>query len=398
MRIVKKGFTLLYSILFATFILFGASITLVGAILPRIFSDFGWSYVEAGTVLAAGAVGSFVATFLAGRFLHILGIRFLLLLGVILEILCLAFFGSSPSLLASLLLYAGVGFGQGCLEVGVNWSVVRMSPDGEGRAMNLVHGAFSIGAVAGPVLAAAILASGLAWNLAFKFVALVYVLIFIAATVLPLGILGRENSSSASRLRGLAARPAWWMGFLLLFLYVGAEMGISNWSAEFFVKTFGSGIEVGAMTVSLFWSGLVAGRLGFPLLLPRARTDRLIIVLATGFAVSMGLILAAGALGRPALPLGLAAIALAGLGASCVYPSGVTLVGAAFPEGQASALGFASTGGGIGAFVFPFAMSAISGRSGLIAGFAFFAGLAILTAAAAVGLSATSREHHRGRH
>jgi len=219
----------------------------------------------------------------------------------------------------------------------------------------------------------------------------VYGLILIALISLPLGRLGREEGGEGAKLRGLAANPAWWLGFLLLFLYVGAELGISNWSAEFFVRVFGSSVELGALTVSLFWFGLVAGRLGFPLLLPHAKAERLLVALAVFFAVSVGLMLAAGVAGRAALPLGLVAVALAGLGASCIYPSGITLVGAAFPAGQSTAIGFAATGGGIGAFVFPFAMSAISGGVGLVAGFAFYAGLTILTAAAAMGLVAATR-------
>ncbi|HUX37197.1 MAG TPA: MFS transporter, partial [Rectinemataceae bacterium] len=246
MPIVKNGFGLLYAMLFAVFILFGASATVVGAILPRIFSDFGWSYIQAGTVLAGGAVGGFVATFLAGRFLHRLGIRSLLLLGVGLEVIGLAFFGSSASFPFNLGLYVVAGLGQGCLEVGINWSVVRMSPKNDGRAMNLVHGAFSIGAVAGPLLTTALLASSLPWSLSFRLVAAVYALIFIAMLALPFGRLGREEVASSSRLGGFAARPAFWLGFALMFLYVGAELGISNWSAEFFVKVFGSGVEVGA--------------------------------------------------------------------------------------------------------------------------------------------------------
>lgn len=393
MPIVKKGFGLVYSMLFAIFILFGASMTLVGAILPRIFTDFGWTYVEAGAVLASGAIGLFVATFLGGRFLHLVGIKALLVLGVALQTAGLAFFGSSPSLLFNLLLYAGIGVGQGCVEVGIDWAVVRMSPAKDGRAMNLAHGAFSIGAVIGPLLIALVLAAGLAWSLTFRLVSALYGLILIALILLPLGRLGREKGGEGTKLRGLAANPAWWLGFLLLFFYVGTELGISNWSSEFFVKVFGSSVELGALTVSLFWFGLVAGRLGFPLILPRARTERLLLVLAVLFAVSVGLMLAAGSAGKAALPLGLAAVALAGLGASCVYPSGITLVSVAFPLGQSTAIGFAATGGGLGAFVFPFAMSAISGRAGLVAGFAFYALLAILTAATATGLAAVTRKN-----
>lgn len=391
MPLVKTGFGIIYLVLFSIFALFGATITLVGAILPRIFSDFGWSYVEAGTVLAAGAVGTFVATFFAGRFLHHLGVRLLLILGVVLEIGGLSLFGSNPSVAFNVILYMIIGIGQGCLEVGVNWSVVHMVNPGDGRAMNLVHGAFSIGAVVGPLLTAAVLSSGLGWEITLKLVALVFVPVAIGLFILPLGRLGREERNKAAHFRELAANPALWLGFGLLLLYVGAEMGISNWSAEYFVKTFHSTPEIGALTVSLFWLGLMVGRIGFPFLLPHTRSDRLLVGLSVLFSVSTGALFGAGTAGPVAAPLAFGAVILAGLGASCIYPSGITLVGASFRQGQATALGLASTGGGIGAFAFPYAMSAIAGSAGLLSGFAFYAGLSLLVAAAGAALASVTR-------
>jgi fucose permease len=395
MSIVHKRFTLLYGSLFTVFVLYGASLTLVGAILPRVFIDFKWSYIEAGFVLAGWSIGAFIGAFVAGRLLHILGIRLAMLTGLGLDVAGLLLFGSSTSILPNLLLYVGIGIGQGFLEVSINWAVVRMSQPGDGRAMNLVHGAFSIGAVLGPIVVGAILASGMPWTYAFKGVALLFSLLFLASLFLPFGILGKDAATETRHFQGLTRSPAYWLGFLVLFLYVGAELGISNWSSEFFVKAMGSSVETGALVVSLFWTGLLAGRLGFPLLLPKARTDRLIVVLGLIFAVAAGLILAAGIAGPRAVVLGFAAVALAGLGASCIYPSAMTLVGSAFPETQGPALSFAATGGTLGAFVFPFAMSGIAGTLGLAAGFASYAGIAALSAAASFALAAAVRARAR---
>jgi len=79
-------------------------------------------------------------------------------------------------------------------------------------------------------------------------------------------------------------------------------------------------------------------------------------------------------------------VALAGLGCSICYPEVITLLGKCFPHAQGQAIGFAATGGGIGSFVFPFAMSAISQHWGIRAGFATYAVFAVVTAALAAGL------------
>ena len=73
---------------------------------------------------------------------------------------------------------------------------------------------------------------------------------------------------------------------------------------------------------------------------------------------------------------------LAGLGCSIIYPTVISLVGTSFKESQAQAISFAVAGGGVGLFFFPFAMSWLSQAYGIRLGFASYAVIATLTAAA----------------
>jgi nitrate/nitrite transporter NarK len=70
----------------------------------------------------------------------------------------------------------------------------------------------------------------------------------------------------------------------------------------------------------------------------------------------------------------------------------LTLVGATFPLAQSQAIGFAATGGGIGAFLFPFVMSVLSQAWGIQWGFAAYAGFAVLMTVSAVGLVRSARK------
>ena len=124
MPIVQGRHLPLYSALFAVFVLFGASLTLVGAILPRIFDEFRWSYFMAGLVLASGSVGTIAGAFVGGRLLHHRGVRLTALLGLGLNAAGLLLFARGPSVPLNMLLYFGIGLGQGFLEISVNWSVV----------------------------------------------------------------------------------------------------------------------------------------------------------------------------------------------------------------------------------------------------------------------------------
>ena len=75
---------------------------------------------------------------------------------------------------------------------------------------------------------------------------------------------------------------------------------------------------------------------------------------------------------------------LAGLGSSGVYPLLMAIVGRNFKSGVA--VGAATTGGAMGAFVFPFLMAVLSQSVGVAGGFWFYLGLDLAMVALAAAL------------
>jgi len=263
--IVEKRFLPLYIGLFSIFALFGISMTVIGATLPKIFVDFGWSYTTAGAIIAAGSIGYFLSSYLAGIFLSALGLRLTLSLSLLLIFAGLEFFAATPVPWLNMLLYFIVGVGQGGIELSVDWATLRMEGAGGGRAMSLMHGAFSIGAVVGPLIIAILISAHLEWTLIYRGIGVLFLAIAVFMQFMPLAALGKDRGHIAggSR-RDLFRHPAYWLGFFALFVYVGVELGISNWVAEYFVRVFGAPIATGSFMVSLFWAGLLIGRFGVP--------------------------------------------------------------------------------------------------------------------------------------
>lgn len=386
---VERRHAPIYAFLVCLFALFGTSMTVIGATLPRILENFGWSYGTAGAVIAANAIGYFGSVFAAGRIVGRIGPRTAALIGLSLVSGGLALFAASPGPALNLALYALIGIGQGFLEILVNWSVMRM--DREGRAMSIMHAAFSIGAVAGPFAVGWLLASGRPWVLIYRGMALLFGVLLAAGLALPFDRLGRETVAARTGGGPSVRDRAYVLGFAVLFLYVGAELGISNWAAELFVRSFRGSEATGSFMVSLFWLGLLAGRLGIPLLLPRARQEKVLVVLSAGLAASTLLLAVSSFFGPPAALVGAASVALAGLFCSSIYPIVIFLEGRAHPGAEGAAIGFAGAGGGLGAFLFPFLMSRIAGAAGVNVGFAFYALVAALVSALALALAATTR-------
>jgi fucose permease len=391
MELIPARYRGIYLALFGIFALFGISMTVIGASLPKILTEFGWDYATAGAVIAAGSVAYFLSSMAAGAALRRFGPKRAVLGGLLSCVVGASFFAASPSPFPNLLLNALIGGGQGFIEIVVNWSVLRMDEKGSGRAMNLMHGSFAVGAVVGPITAGILIAAGLRWALLYRAIAVVFVLLALAVALLPFSRLGREENGQkqGNKVSTLSRNPVYWLGFVTLLVYVGAELGVSTWVGEFFVKVFLADPALGSFMVSLFWIGLLAGRFGAPAFY-RGKQQILLVgssILLALSVVSLALLGLVQTGPSASIAAAVALVFLSGLGCSVVYPVAVSLVGASFPQSQSGAVSFAVAGGGLGLFVFPYLMAWISQTWGLRAGFLSYAVVAAATAVSCIALA-----------
>ncbi len=379
MPIIEGRFRTLFLALFAVFTLFGTSITVIGATLPKILADFHWNYLAAGVVIGASAVAYFVSSFAAGHLVKYWGPKPTIGLGLLFEVVGLAFFAIAPDPFFNTLLSGLIGLGQGCIEVGVNTATLRVDPHNTGRPMNLMHGAFAVGAILGPLAVGILMHSGLSWILVYRGMAVIFVLLIVMMWFITLPKIGQQPTSGDETPARLSANPAYWLSFVALFLYVGVELGVSNWVAEYFVASFAYTAAASALVVSLFWAGLLTGRFGVPLFYKGSRQNVVLVGFSILATVSITLLTLLGYTAATPLTITIAqgSVFLAGLGCSIYYPVVITLLGKCFPHAQSQAIGFAAMGGGIGSFLFPFIMSAIAQDWGIRAGFATYALFAV---------------------
>ncbi len=393
MALIEPRFRLIFLTLFGVFALVGMSMTIIGATLPKILETFGWSYFTAGLVLAANAVAYFCFTYIGGHLIRHWGVKRTMTAGLGLVFLGMMFFASTADPMVNILLAALIGVGQGCIEIGINWSTLRLDTAKTGRAMNLMHGAFAVGAILGPLALRGLLAAGMDWFTVYRGMAAIFAALTLLVLILPLQFSSVQAEDTPGRpAPRITLHPAYWLSFVALFLYVGVELGVSNWVAQYFVDVFAYSPTQSALLVSLFWAGLLAGRFGVPLIYHGARQDAVLVgfsLLATLCIVALSL-LGFAPVGPMTINTGLVLVALSGLGCSVYYPAVITLLGNCFPNDQSQAIGFAATGGGIGAFVFPFLMSALSQGWGIRAGFATYAVFGVAMTLAALGLALTA--------
>ncbi len=351
------------------FAVFGAAFTVIGAALPEIIRTFQWSYTLTGAILGASAVGYFLASFLCGFLVERFPPRRVLIVGLLVGCAGMALFARTSSPWINLFLCLAIGLCQGVIEVVTNLGIVRMEKNGQSRLMNLVHAFFCVGAIAGPAAVGALVGGGLSSSrTVFAVSGALAALLAILFGLTPFPPHAAPRGKKRGSTRRLLAEPLLLLFTLFLMLYVGAEMGVSTWVSEYFVTVLGSTASTGAYSVSLFWAGLLAGRLLISFAYHGRRQER--IVLALACVATAALLLTQS--GRSVAVVA-AGIFLTGLGLSGIYPLVMVLVGKAFKSGVA--IGTAATGGGIGSFTFPFLMAVMAQGIGMRGGFWFYTGL-----------------------
>ncbi len=362
---VRKAFVYL----FVNFLLFGGIATTVGATLPLVIREFDWDYLAAGWIFAASAAGFFISTFTSGMLIPIWGARKVMGVGLILQGIGIGFFGFHDSLILNLVFFIILGLGQGAVEVTTNLSVVCLETPGKSRLMNLVHSAFTVGAMVAPFLAGLLAWFNASWRMVYILMALcgVFMLFWTLKSSWLTEVHESSSSPDASPKLKFFRDPLLLLLGGTIFFYVGAEIGISNWIAEYFVKIHQSSAAFGAMMVAILWLGIFVGRISIG---AGYRGDRLVLVLVLCSVVSfvfLGAAIWSGHLIGSAL-----FFFMTGVGYSIIYPCVMSLIGLTFQKGQSAAIGFISTCGGVGVCLFPFVMSAVSERSGLVQGFWFY--------------------------
>lgn len=388
MRFIEPEHRAIYYPLLAAFLCFGVNANVIGATLPPILDQFGWSYVEAGLVMAASSAGYLLAAFLSGLLVHRLGHRLIGAAGQALLAMGLALFAAWPSAWVNGALFFLVGMGGGSMELVVNTAIVRMERGGQSRLMSVMHSMFAVGAIVGPLAAGWLLAAGGQWRMVFRVMAGAAVALGVVLAALPYQRLGGDVGGQREhvKLGALLRQPVLALGSLILLLYVAAEMGAAKWIGAYFTRELRSSDSAGAYALAAFWAGLLAGRFGIGWWYHGSRLGAVLLVLGT--MMTAGLAAASAMVGPAAAAI---AFAVAGLGCSAIYPVTMSLVGRYAKGGSAAACGMASMAGAAGEIAGPLAMAAISERLGLRAGFVFYAAVSAAMLACVVGVWKVTR-------
>lgn len=296
-----------------------------GIILPHFLGDLSLAPAVGSAIFTATSVGSFIGSSsfagLSGRF----GLRrvstagALLLLAVTAAILLV----QQPLLLY--VAFALFGLGENMLELTASLPISLLYKEGQGGIMNLLHGFFGLGALAGSLAGAAIMGQGTTWRIPMMGVAFLLVAWAIAfrqpqPIALPRRSEGPEEGADSG---ALLRDPLVWAATLALTASVAVETGTGIWLPTYLQQGKGLSEAGSAFGATLFFFGFTATRLSGPLL---NRLGAVRSVILTALLGGSGL---AGLLFLPEEWFWLSAVA--GSGIAITFATCLTLVTLRYP-------------------------------------------------------------------
>lgn len=342
----------------------------IGPALPGIRLTFDLSIGDAGLIVIASGLGYIGGALGGGLLADQCDRRGLLLLAASIMVAGAAGVMLAPSWLALLSSVALFGIGGGLLDGPGNAMVNEHSGEWRTADLNLAHGFFGVGSMAGPLIGGLALTTGVGWNWLMApglVVGLVLLLLASRLRLPPTQTVASHHDASWRILR----QPLVILLAVILCLYVGVEVMVGTWAFSHLRLTYGAGDAAAGLATALFWGGLTAGRLLAGTVGARIGPHAWIVSNAVGAALALMLVI-----GAPTLPLATLGLALVGLALANVFPAVLAIGGAAYPAAGGTVSGALAAAGGIGGAVVTWSAGLLAERHGL--GAALATGLALL--------------------
>ncbi len=311
---------LILAVIYIVFISLGLPDSLFGVSWPVVHLEFGISesFASFYSIITGACTGG--VSFIAGRLIRKFGTAKVTLVSILVTALGLVGIGLSPNIWVMMIFSVVMGYGAGAIDTGLNNFV---SLHYKAQHMNFLHCFWGIGVTVSPMIMARFLTGETgSWRGGYYVVAALQLLIaLIVLCTLPKWK-GAETAADEEaeekgdktfleilKIKGVLT------GILSLGLYCSMEFLLGTWGATYIVNTLALSPDTAAMWVSLYYGGIMLGRLisGF---VSMKLTDNQLI--RCGLAVAFaGIIILA-------LPLGsvsLVGLLLIGVGFGPVFPS-----------------------------------------------------------------------------
>lgn len=343
------------------YVLVGWRALLVPALIRFVAPGFDQSDAGMGAYFLVTALAYGFGSLVGGRMIRMAGSRLVLTAAALIMAAGLLVQGFTGAWVVFALAGVLVSMGASTADVGVNALVLDLFPRARGRALNLLHVSYSLGALMAPLLLAGAVSAGVPWQLLMTATGIA---VLVAAGGLALTV--PSNPIALDPL--LDAVPAEAPGarrlplFLLVMAlaatcYVAAEAGVSDWLVRYLDDL---PLTLASTALTLFWGGIAMGRLVFARIGNRVEPQAAAAVLAVA-----GSVLLAVAVLAPVSPLSAVLFGAVGLAFGPIFPLIVAGAGGRMPGRSATVSGTLIFAAVVGAVIYPPAVGFMSVTVGM---------------------------------
>ncbi len=346
--------TALLIVIYIVFVSLGLPDSLFGVAWPVVHTDFNVpeSFASLYSIITGICTGG--VSFIAGRMLRKFGTAKVTLVSTLITAVALIGISFSPDIIIMMLCSVILGYGAGAIDTGLNNFI---SLHYEARHMNWLHCCWGLGVTVSPIIMSVFLSGEEgSWRNGYRVVALLQLLI---TSVILFSLKkwekiekgtkkeaeeaqnGENSFLSLLKIKGVIP------SILSMGLYCGMEFTLGTWGASYAVNTFALPPDEAAKWVSLYYGGIMAGRIiaGF-----------VSMKLHDNYLIKGGIIVSFIGIMIFALPLGkfsLLGFLLIGIGFGPVFPTILHSVPERFGKAYSADLTGYHMGGayGIGFFV-----------------------------------------------
>jgi fucose permease len=352
-----------HSLVFASacvgMLLFGVTLTTIGAVLPSLMPRYGMDRTSAGSLLSIMSLGILTASLVFGPIVDLRGYKGVLIAGALGVMLGLEGIANAPSaafLAAAVFVF---GFSGGILNGATNALVSDISEAGRGSGLSLLGIFFGIGAFGVPLVLGLLLdrldvqaiLAGIGLGV------LVPVAMFVAIRFPP----PKQPQGLPIRKAGaLMGEKTLLLLGLMLFCQSGMEITLGGWSSQFVHEALELDESRSVLVLSVFWIGMTAARLVMVPLLKRWSARSVLVLFWASDAI--GFLLLWLSRGERTAMLGLF---LFGFGLAAVFPVILGVIGEIYKDLTGTAFSIAFVLALLGGSALPLLTGFLADRYGL---------------------------------
>jgi len=330
--------TILLVIIYLAFISLGLPDSMLGAAWPVAYAQLGAPVSYAGFVSIAITVGTVISSLVSVRVIRKFGTGGVTAACVLLTASALLAISFTRNFVVLMLLAIPLGLGGGAIDAALNNYVALHY---KASHMSFLHSFWGVGASVSPLIMSHFLRQNGYWQGGYRLVSIIQMsLALVMFLTLPLW--RRVSHAKPDELiedhieidnRTAIKKRGALMAVLSFFFYCAGEASVGLWAATYFVTVRGVDPSIAASWGSLFFFGIMGGRMISGLLAMRVK-ERVLINTSLVIAVLGALLMA--------LPLpqifSLAGLLLFGLGCAPVFPNLIHITPQRFGKNYSQAI------------------------------------------------------------